>query len=215
MKVTFGTDRECRVETCRWYGAFIRAYVDVPRDLDVDHLVPLKNAHLSEGWRWDLSRRTEYANYRQYPDHLIAVASRANRSKGARGPEDRKPFDETYWCQYATDWAEIKAKWGLTMTQPEADAVLEMLDTCEDPVEVEAEEGGGSPRKPQGRQRNRRPLSTLRKNRLQCFRRGGNRAPVNGYAAPKCGGDLHRYQTNNESAVPDEQSPTPGNNPQV
>ena len=111
----------------------------MPRDLDVDHLVPLKNAHLSEGWRWDLSRRTEYANYRQYPDHLIAVASRANRSKGARGPEDRKPFDETYW-QYATDWAEIKAKWGLTMTQPEADAVLEMLDTCEDPVEVEAEE---------------------------------------------------------------------------
>ena len=39
--------------------------------------------------------------------------------------------------------------------------------------------------------------------------------PVNGYAGPKCGGDLHRYQTSNESAVPDEQSPTPGNNPQV
>ena len=49
MKVTFGTDRECRVETCRWYGAFIRAYVDVPGDLDVDHLVPPKNAHLSGG----------------------------------------------------------------------------------------------------------------------------------------------------------------------
>ena len=61
MKVTFETEREYRVETGRWYGAFIRAYVDVPADLDVDHLVPLKNAHLSGGWRWDLSRRTEYA----------------------------------------------------------------------------------------------------------------------------------------------------------
>ena len=63
MKVTFETDREYRVETGRWYGAFIRAYVDVPADLDVDQLVPLKNAHLSGGWR-DLSLRTEYARTR-------------------------------------------------------------------------------------------------------------------------------------------------------
>ena len=35
MKVTFGTDREYRIETGRWYGAFIRAYVDVPADLEV------------------------------------------------------------------------------------------------------------------------------------------------------------------------------------
>ena len=108
------------------------------RLLDVDHLVPLKNAYLSGGWRWDLSRRTEYANYRQDPDHLIAVASRANRSKGARGPEDRKPFDETYWCQYATDWAEVKARWNLTMTEPEAEAVVGM---CETPVRVVTESG--------------------------------------------------------------------------
>ena len=64
MKVTFETEREYRVETCRWYGAFIRAYVDVLGDLDVDHLVPLKNTHLSRGWRWDLPRRTKYARTR-------------------------------------------------------------------------------------------------------------------------------------------------------
>ena len=61
VKVTFETEREYRVETCRWYEAFIRAYVDVLGDLDVDHLVPLKNTHLSRGWRWDLPRRTKYA----------------------------------------------------------------------------------------------------------------------------------------------------------
>ena len=136
MKATFETARECRVETCRWYGAFIRAYVDVPGDLDVYHLVPLKNTHLSRGWRWDLSRRTKYANYLQDPDHLIAIASRANRSKGAREPEDRKPFDETYWSQYATDWTKIKARWNLTMTELEAEAVALMLGTREDPPEV-------------------------------------------------------------------------------
>lgn len=47
---------------------------------------------------------------------------------------------ETYWCQYATDWAEIKARWNLTMTEPVAEAVVEMLGTCETPPQVEVEE---------------------------------------------------------------------------
>ena len=42
------------------------------------------------------------------------------------------------WCQYATDWTEVKAEWDLAMTQAEFEAVLEMLDTCQDPVEVKA-----------------------------------------------------------------------------
>ena len=32
----------------------------------------------------------------------------------------------------------MKIEWGLTMTQKEVGAVIEMLDTCEDPVEVVA-----------------------------------------------------------------------------
>ena len=39
---------------------------------------------------------------------------------------------ETCWCQYATDWAEIKARWNLTMTELEAEAVMEMLRICVD-----------------------------------------------------------------------------------
>ena len=76
-------------------------------------------------------------------DHLIAVTNGANRSKGAKGPEEWRPPDEGYWCQYATDWTEVKIQWGLTMTQRETEAVIAMLDTCEDPVEVEAEPSGG------------------------------------------------------------------------
>ena len=30
-------------------------------------------------------------------------------------------------------------EWGLTMSQRETEAVIEMLDTCEEPIEVEAE----------------------------------------------------------------------------
>ena len=48
------------------------------------------------------------------------------------------PSNQDYWCQYATDWAEIKTRWELTMTEPEAEAVMEMLRTCEYPPEVDA-----------------------------------------------------------------------------
>ena len=135
-EVTFESAKMCRVETGRWYGAFTGTYVESPGDLDVDHLVPLKNAHLSGGWRWEPTRKAEYANYLDDADHLIAVTARANRSKGAKGPEEWRPADEGYWCEYAVNWTEVKAQWGLTMTRDESRGVLEMLEGCEDPVKV-------------------------------------------------------------------------------
>ena len=139
LPVTYKTDRECKVEAGRWYGAFTGTYFEDPGDVDVDHMVPLKNAHNSGGWDWNPAMKEEYANNLGDDDHLIAVQDNANQSKGARGPDEWKPRDETYWCQYATDWAGIKERWSLTMTEPEADAVTEMLDTCENPPEFEVE----------------------------------------------------------------------------
>ena len=139
IEVTFESERKCRVAVGRWYGAFTGVYVEAPGDLDVDHLVPLKNAHDSGGWAWSATRKQEYANYLGDPNHLIAVTKGANRSKGAKGPEEWRPPDEGYWCQYATDWAEVKMEWALTMTQKEVETVIEMLDTCEEPVQVEAQ----------------------------------------------------------------------------
>ena len=138
--VTFETDRRCRVEAGRWYGAFDGHDLGNTNYVDVDHMVPLRNAHLSGAWTWSPEKKEEYANFLEDADHLIAVASRANRSKGARGPDEWQPPNEGYWCQYATDWAEIKGPWDLTMTEPEAEAVVEMLDTCESPPEVDVEE---------------------------------------------------------------------------
>ncbi len=139
LPVTYKTDRECRVEAGRWYGAFTGTYFEDPGDVDVDHMVPLKNAHNSGGWDWNPAMKEEYANHLGDDDHLIAVQDNANQSKGARGPDEWMPPNETYWCQYATDWAEIKERWSLTMTEPEAGAVVEMLNTCEDPPEYEVE----------------------------------------------------------------------------
>ena len=140
-EVTFKTDKECQVATGRWFGVFDGHHLENAGHVDVDHMVPLRNAHVSGAWAWNPAMKEEYANYLEDDAHLIAVASRANRSKGARGPEEWKPPDETYWCEYATDWSEIKHRWDLTMTEAEAEAVALMLGTCETPVRVVTESG--------------------------------------------------------------------------
>lgn len=104
-------------------------------------MVPLRNAHLSGAWQWSAQRKELYANYLADPQHLIAVTASANRSKGARDPEDWKPDDRSYWCQYAIDWTTIKATWDLTVTQREHDALVQMLNTCANPPNLRVEQG--------------------------------------------------------------------------
>ena len=82
--------------------------------------MPPKNAHLSGVWAWEEERKKEYANYLPEENHLVAISARHNRSKGARGPEEWAPPDNDLWCDYATDWAEIKRRWSLKMTPREA-----------------------------------------------------------------------------------------------
>ena len=137
--VEYEDDRQCRVESGRWWAPHLGHHLENPRHIDVDHHVPLKNAHLSGGWAWDAERKEQYANYLDDPDHLVAISSRHNRSKGARGPEEWAPPDNDLWCDYATDWAEIKQRWGLTMTPVESEIVMDMLGTCEDPPDFEVE----------------------------------------------------------------------------
>ena len=139
VAVTFETDRKCRVETGQWWAPHLGHHLGNPSQIDVDHHVPLKNAHLSGAWAWSPEIKEEYTNYLGEENHLVAISSRHNRSKGARGPEEWAPPDNALWCDYATDWAEIKEKWDLTMTPVESAIVMDMLGTCEHPPEFEVE----------------------------------------------------------------------------
>ena len=86
-----------------------------------------------DGWAWTPERKEQYANNLEYPGHLIAVTAGANRSKGAKSPDEWRPPNESYWCEYAVAWITVKQTWELTATSPEAEALEEMLGTCASP----------------------------------------------------------------------------------
>ena len=123
-------DGNCKVNGGYWVGLYTGRAFRRASDLDVDHMVPLANAHYSGGWAWDKSKKETYANFLDYSDHLIAVSASANRSKGASGPEDWKPDQRGYWCNYSVAWIDIKSAWDLSVTTSESIALSEMLGTC-------------------------------------------------------------------------------------
>ena len=156
-------DNECRVLSGSWVGPYTGQMVNDPTELDIDHMVPLENAHRSGAWSWDRDRKREYANYLGYEDHLIATTSRANRSKGSKGPEEWRPPLESYWCDYALDWIAIKSSWDLTVSEREYSALREMLDTCPMPVFLqrsEAAQSGGSANVPASPEKDIEPTPT-------------------------------------------------------
>ena len=142
--VSFKGSKTCQVNTGQWYDPFTGTTVFVAGDLDVDHMVPLQNAHISGGWHWNAATKKAFANDLSDADHLIAVTASANRSKGSRSPDQWKPPNQAYWCEYAKDWSRIKYNWGLTVTTAEYSALQSMLSTCSSSVNVEHGAGGSA-----------------------------------------------------------------------
>jgi hypothetical protein len=120
----------CRVIAGDWVSPYDGVATDRPEDLHIDHVVALAEAWDSGASGWDAARRETFANDLSYPGSLIAVTSSTNLSKSDSDPAHWRPPSEGAWCQYATDWTNTKARWGLTADNAEVAALRDMLGTC-------------------------------------------------------------------------------------
>lgn len=118
-----------------WYDG--RTLTDV-RDMEIDHMVPLAEAHRSGAAGWAAALKAAFANDLSNPHSLAAVSARSNRDKRDSDPAAWRPPAGAAWCRYARNWISVKAGWGLAADPAEAAALREMLGTC-------AEGGGAEP----------------------------------------------------------------------
>ena len=122
--------RGCRVVSGRWLDPFTAQTFTNPSDLDIDHFIPLAEAHRSGADRWPPELRRQFANDLSWPGGLIAVSASANRSKGARDPAGWMPPNESFHCEYVKNWIITKAYWGLSMDDAEKRTVYSILGQC-------------------------------------------------------------------------------------
>lgn len=144
-------DSACKATAGKWTSPYDGASWTDASDLDIDHMVPLKNAWIvgfppflsllapedciltrvtqSGANEWTTDKRQQYANDVVRPQ-LWAVTDNVNQSKGDRSPDAWKPPLTSFYCVYARAWVQVKSYWDLSITSAEKTALTSMLATC-------------------------------------------------------------------------------------
>lgn len=100
-----------------------------PADLQIDHVVPLREAWRSGAAGWDRDKREAFANdLDPNAPELLAVTASVNESKGDRDPSEWLPPKNQ--CPYVIDWIMVKDKWGLSVDPAEKTALDGVLRSC-------------------------------------------------------------------------------------
>ena len=106
----------CTVTRGRWLDPYTDRVFHEARQLDIDHLVPLKWAWEHGAAQWSPEKREAFANDEA---NLFAVQASVNREKGARGPLDWLPPNGAFACQYTLRFQRIVKTYGLALSADE------------------------------------------------------------------------------------------------
>lgn len=122
----------CRIISGSWFSPYDATTWTTASRLDIDHMVPLKEAWVSGASTWSADRRKSFANDMGWRGSLIAVSASSNRSKGDKDPARWMPSNIGFRCTYLFDWIDVKYRWGLSVDQPEKQAISRDLASCPD-----------------------------------------------------------------------------------
>ncbi len=122
----------CTVSTGEWFSWYDRETWTQSSDVDIDHLVPLKEAWDSGARGWDADTRERYANDLGDSRALVAVTDNVNQSKGDQDVAEWLPEFST--CKYVRQWVAVKLRWGLTIDPAEKATLRDRARHCRNRV---------------------------------------------------------------------------------
>jgi hypothetical protein len=95
--------------------------------VQIDHVVALSDAWQKGAARWDATRRESFAND---PLNLLAVDGPTNAQKSDGDAATWLPPQRSYRCRFVARQVAVKAKWKLSVTPAERDAIARVLSRC-------------------------------------------------------------------------------------
>jgi hypothetical protein len=117
----------CKVASGEWDDFYYPEKLLLAKNIDIDHLIPLKNAHISGGSEWSSEEKKVFAND---PENLVVTNLKYNRQKGALGIDGWLPIKKNYACKYIKKWIYIKNKYQLTILQDEVNTIETIRSEC-------------------------------------------------------------------------------------
>jgi hypothetical protein len=125
--VRYKETNHCVIESGTWEDPYSARTFNQSRDIQIDHMVPLKDAYTSGAWEWNYQARCLYANFMGNKFHLISSNGTENMRKGDSAPDEYMPPNREYQCQYIENWLKIKLIWRLKMTSSEVSAIKQLV----------------------------------------------------------------------------------------
>ncbi|XP_060085375.1 uncharacterized protein LOC132564765 [Ylistrum balloti] len=123
VPVKFKTYKQCKVVSGEWYDPYTDTAYYNASEVDIDHIIPLKEAWLSGAKNWTRKQKRVFAND---PDNLIPVGKSINRKKGAKDPSQWLPPNKDYICEYIEQWGSIKNEYHLIQDTREQKRIEEL-----------------------------------------------------------------------------------------
>jgi len=120
---------KCKVIAGDWVSPYDGARWSDPTDIDIDHVVALKEAWDSGAWAWSSATRKAYANDTTDRRTLLAVTDNVNQQKSDKDPSNWVPPLKSYVCTYLGNWISVKARWNLSMDQSEWGRIKNLLNS--------------------------------------------------------------------------------------
>ena len=120
---------KCKVIAGDWVSPYDGARWSDPTDIDIDHVVALKEAWDSGAWAWSAATRNAYANDTTDRRTLLAVTDNVNQQKSDKDPSNWVPPLKSNLCTYLGNWISVKARWNLSMDQSEWGRIKNLLNS--------------------------------------------------------------------------------------
>lgn len=99
--------------------------------VQIDHIVALSDAWQKGAQQWDEDKRRNFAND---PINLQATDGAANEQKRDGDAATWLPPNKSYRCTYVSRIVDVKAVYGIWVTQAEHDAIARILSGCRAPA---------------------------------------------------------------------------------
>ena len=104
------SENGCRVTKGHWEDPYTATTYTLPRELHIDHLVPLYYAWQRGADRWRPEKQRRFMND---PSNLLAVEASVNQDKGAKGPLAWLPPDAQFHCEYLLRFMRVSTRYKL------------------------------------------------------------------------------------------------------